>query len=468
MKNQNVVLRTIALMLVAMVGVTVVHDISWVDIYAFLAGLVQSPYGIAMAGAAAYPQTMATGTGKVPDKTVTTEKAISESENLLRPDISDRITKIMPSAVPLDTLIRQAGAHEKTEGLQFKFYSSELRKFQDTIAETFSRPGGTPSSYVIKPTTMNIWQVDDGILFHNVAGGNGKQLVAHIVAKNIGDSELTVVFLNGEGPETALPPAQINAGTKIGRLSNSKSELDAQTDPYGHLPLDSFNFSQQHMQQIRESLWQKMHAKEVKWDIRDMQAMSIYDMRCMMEATSFFGTRKKIFDPVGEDHKYFSGGAVEFINKVMYFDPDEEIGNDDFQNWTKRIFVGNAGSDRRYMFVGSDLMERLGSVDLVSKQIDGKSTEVVYGITFNKIETNFGILMLKHHTLFNYYNWHDGAVVLDLNHIRKRVYDPMRVRPLDLMSSGLKKANALVLEEHFGLEFRYPDTHALIMPGTEY
>ncbi len=463
---KNNVFKGFVTLVLTLVGISVVAGIP--EVYAFVASLMETPEGVGLAmAAAAYPQSMATGTGKVADETVTTEKAIEESENLLRPDISQKITKIMPSSVPLDTLIRQVGAHEKTDALQFKFYSSDLRKFDDTLKETFTR-NGTAASYVIQPTNIHTWQTDDGILFNAVEGGNGKQLVAHVINKNVASGELTVLFLNGTGENTADPPATIESGVKLGRLGNAKSELDAQTDPYGHLPLDDYNFSQQHMQAIRESIWQKMHSKEVKFDIRDMQVMSIYDMRCMMEATSFFGTRKKVYDPVGEDYKYFSGGAIEYIDKVLYFDPNQDISNEDFQNWTKQIFVGNAGSDRRYKFVGSDLMERLGVVDLVSKQIDGKSTEVVYGITFSKIETNFGILMLKHHPLFDYYNWSDGAVILDLNHVRKRVFDPMKVRKLDLMTSGIKKANSLVIEENFGLEFRYRDTHALIMPGSEY
>ena len=207
-----------------------------------------------------------------------------------------------------------------------------------------------------------------------------------------------------------------------------------------------------------------MHAKEVNWDIRDMQALSLFDLRCQMEATSLFGVRSKIYDSQDSDYKYTSGGAIRFITKKLTYTPGD-IDSADFSNWTKNIFVGNAGSDNRYMFIGSDLNEELSNIPYVQKQIDGNSTEEKFGITFTKIETNFGILLVKHHPLFNYYGWSKNAIVLDMNNIRKRVFDPMKVRKLDLMSSGLKKANAFVLEETFGLEFRYPDTHAIIKPS---
>lgn len=402
----------------------------------------------------------------VADKTVTTTIAAEKSENLLRPDISQKITKIMPSTAPLDTMIREAGAHEKTDAPMFKFYSAELRAFQDKLNAAFDRSshGDATNGYTVTVATAGLWQVDDGILFQGVNGSDGYALVAHVVAKST--TTLTVVFLNGTGEGTNIPPATIADQTKISRLGNAKSELDAKTDPYGHLPKDSYNYVQAHMAQVEESFWQAMHAKEVDWDIKDMQAMSIFDLRCRMEATSLFGVRKMVYDPVGEDYKYHSGGAVRYVGQQLEFNPDNALTNANWNNWTKKIFVGNAGSDRRYAFIGSDLMERLANIDVVQKQIDGQSTEVVFGITFKRVETPFGILMLKHHTLFNEYGMDDYGLVLDMNNIRKRVWEPMKVRKLDLMSTGEKKANAYVLEESFGLEFRYPDTHALILPGS--
>ena len=404
--------------------------------------------------------------GAVAGQTVTTEVADDKSPNLLRPDISDRITKIMPSSAPLDTMIRLAGAHEKTTALTFKFYSAELRSFMDELDQEFveATHGSAAGGYVFKVNNPQTWQVDDGILFHGILGSDGHELVGHIIKKNTSDKELTVIILNGTGPDTNVAPDSIPDETKVGRLGNAKSELDAKTDPYGHLPLDEYNYVQAHMAQVQESLWQKAHSKEVNWDIRDMQVMSIFDLRCQMEATSLFGVRKKIFDPEGEDWKYLSGGAARYSGHALSYDPLDPITNVIFTNWTKKLFTHNAGSDTRYAFIGSDLMEKFAEDPIVGKFMDAASTEVVFGITYRKIETNFGILMLKHHPLFDYYGWAKNGLVLDLNNVRKRVFEPMRVRKLDLMSSGEKKANAYVLEETFGLEFRYPDTHGVIAP----
>jgi hypothetical protein len=407
--------------------------------------------------------------GLVADQTVTTEVASEKSPNLLRPDISKQITKIMPAAAPLDTLIREAGAHEWTKSLDYRFYSSELRPFMDSLSATFTR-GAEAATYDLPVTSTHVWQKDDDLIFHDVDGADGLPLVAHIVQVDRANNLLKVVFLNGDNPtnltygEGNLPPANITDETKLGRLGNAKSELDAKTDPYGHLPTDAWNYVQAHMAQVQESLWQKIHNKEVDWDIRDQQTLSMFDLRCKMEATSLFGVRRKVFDPIDNDYKYHTGGIIRFVDNKIEI-PGGDVTDATFANWTKRIFVGNAGSDRRYMFIGSDLNERLSKVPHISKQIDGKSTEVVYGITFNKIETNFGVLLMRHHQLFNYHGFANRAIVVDMNNIRKRVYESMGVRKLDLMITGEKKANAFVLEETFGLEIRYPGTHAILSPA---
>ncbi len=450
MKNRN--LKRVTYAILSIIGI-------------FVVGLFGMLVLAAICGAGGVTYAMAAGT--VPDQTVTTEQAMDVSPDLLRPDISKKITKIMPAAAPLDTLIREAGAHEKTGSLDFKFYSSELRPFEDTLAQLFTRPASLPSDsvYEITVTSGKIWQVDDDIIFHDTDGEDGLPLVAHIVGKS--SDTLEVIFLNGGDEagqqEGSVPPATIDDETGIGRLGNAKAELDAQTDPYGHLPTDRWNYVQQHMAQVEESLWQKVHNKEVDWDIRDMQTLSLFDLRCKMEATSWFGVRRKVFDPRGDDYKYHSGGVIRFIDRMINM-PNVVITDPIWAAWTKEIFVGNAGSDRRYMFNGSDLNVRLSDVPHISKQIDGKSTEVVFGLTFNKIETNFGILLMRHHPLFNYHGFKDAGVVLDLNNIRKRVFDPMRVRKVDLMVTGIKRANAYVLEENFGLETRYADTHAIMTP----
>ena len=109
-------------------------------------------------------------------------------------------------------------------------------------------------------------------------------------------------------------------------------------------------------------------------------------------------------------------------------------------------------------------MANLMKVDTVLKQIEAKSTEVVYGIRFNKIETNHGVLLFKRHPLLALAGWSERGIVLDLNYIEKHTFKPMATRKLSLKESGQRNVDAVVIEETTGLILRYPDTHAIIKP----
>ena len=77
---------------------------------------------------------MATAAAQVVDGTVTTDAVDAASTNLLRPEISQLITKIRPDVFPLDTILREVGNVGKVESREYKFYSSDVRGVQDTMA----------------------------------------------------------------------------------------------------------------------------------------------------------------------------------------------------------------------------------------------------------------------------------------------------------------------------------------------
>jgi len=314
--------------------------------------------------------------------------------------------------------------------------------------------------YQITVSKPNIWQVDDNIFVNKVLGGDGKELVLHIVKKETG-GKLSVIPVNPLADTEASDIPAIAASTKLTRIGNAKAEKDAKTSPFGLMPFDSSNYTQIHMCQIEESMYEKMHNKEVQWDARDIQALSLFDLRRSMELTSLFGAKAKIFDPEGNDYKYMSGGITRFIKKGVQY-TSGQIDDKTFNNWAKTIFVGNSGADLRYCFVGSDLMEELSNVPAIQKQLAANSTEVVYGITFSKVQTNFGNLLFKHHVLLNDAGWADKGVVVDMNNINKRVHQAMQTRKLNLKETGTSNVDAYVIEETFGLETRYADTHCII------
>lgn len=411
---------------------------------------------------------MAAGAADVLEgETPTTDTGRAASTSLYLDNISKKITEIKPAATPLDTILRNIGMVVPVKAWKTDWYQVDTRGISDTLAQGFdTSASGTYDSttgiHTLEVTNIHIWSVDDNILVQDVAGADGGDLIVNIVSKNTTAKTMGVIPVNGFGVDAKDLP-DIPQGTTLIRIGNAKSELDAQTAPYTTYPQPDYNYCQIHMSQIEQSLYDKLHDKEVNWDITDFRAQSLYDLRRSMELTSLFGARGYVYDPEGNDYKYFSNGITRYITKSLGY-TDGSLSNDQFMGWCEDIFVGNAGADQRIVFAGSDLLKQIMSVTFVQKQLESNKTQVLFGIKFNQIESNFGTLLWKHHNLLNDVGWSKKAIVLDINNIERHVFKPMQIEELLLKQSGQRNANAYRIDEAFCLATRYDDTHAIIAP----
>lgn len=420
-----------------------------------IGGLIGGLSGTALSFAAA--------AGTTTNETSTTETIAAGSSELLQNTISKRITELKPSASPLDTILREIGDTVSVKSWEYEWYNIDQKGIQDTIKTAFSASSGTVAVNTVHEIFVNnihIWNVDDVAMFEDINGLASKQLVVHVVDKIPSAYKLIVLPLNGTGTNGYDMPA-IAQHKKLVRIGNAKAEKDAQTTPYAAYPQKSSNYCQIHMAQVEESVYAALHDKEVKWDINDHKMQALYDLRRSMELTSLFGHKKYQFDPIGNDYKYFSDGIANLITKGLEY-TGTGVDNAIFAGWGKDIFTGNSGSEKRIAFVGGGLMKTLLSTPTIVKQIEAKSTEVVWGITFKKIDTGFGELLVKYHALFDQTGWVDKGLVLDVNYLEKIVFSPMKSTELDLIKTGQKNANAQTVQETFCIATRYPDLHAII------
>lgn len=401
----------------------------------------------------------------ITDEPVDTANVTTASSELLSQTISKKITEMRPSSVPLDTILRRMSNAVKAPSWKYEFYSVDTRAIEDTLLYSYQTASeGTYSStsgeHILRVTSISQWQVDDNFMIQDSTGSDSKEIICHIVSKTAASNVLKVIPLNGTGAGGYDLP-DMAAGQKITRIGNSKSELDAQTSPYAQVPTKSWNYSQIHMAQVEEGLYEQLHTKEVNWNLMDYKAQSIYDMRRSAELTSLFGFRKTITDPEDEDSKYFTGGIVRYATGSISY-ATSLFDDDTWIDWTKTIFQGNSGSDRRVVFAGSTLIATISKATTVSKQLDAKNTEVVHGIRFRRVESNFGELLIKKHDLFDDCGYAKHGFCLDMNNIDRFTYKPLQTTKLELMKSGTRKSNAFVMDEAFGVALRYPATHTVI------
>lgn len=410
----------------------------------------------------------AAGAGSVTMETPDTKIATDASSELLTTTISKKITEMKPSATPLDTILRNINLTENVKSWKTEWYSSDVRGISTTVATSFdtSASGTVDSSGAVNTITVtdiHIFAVDDNVLVQGINGGDDKEIVLHIVAKNTTAKTISCIAVNGIGDDEDLVP-DIPSGTTIIRIGNSKNENDAQTTPYTTFPTKTYNYCQIHMAQIEEGAYLALHAKEVNWDATDYRLQALYDLRRSFELTSLFGARGYKYDPEGEDWKYFSGGIYRYASGSVEY-TSGALTDKTFNSWARDIFDDNAGSDTRVLFAGKDLMTEMASVSSIQKQIEAKGTEVKFGVKFNMIETNFGTLAVKHHSLFNRVGWAAKGMVLDVNNIERHVFKPMSTTKIDLKGSGQKNADAWKIDEAFCVATRYPATHFVIEPS---
>jgi len=409
----------------------------------------------------------ADGTG-----TVTTTKVKAGSADLDQDYVSKLVTEMRPSITPLDTIMRQIRKATPIKSWKTEYYAVDARPLYDTVNTAYTKAGDGHTSTDLKVNNISMWVADDTVMVKGITGVDSKDLVCFIISKDASASTIKIQPLNGTaGANTTadmmIIPATIPINTVLVRLGSCKHELDAQTSPYAILPAKSYNFVQRFMAQVEESTFQKIHQKEVDWGFTDYEAQNIFDMKATMEQSFLFGVRAQFTDLVNSKERYATGGITRFITKAVEYGlggTDRTIDNAWFVDATKSIFQGNSGSEARYLFGGNGLMANLMKVDTVIKQIQGKQTMVKYGLTFKEIETNFGLLRFFHHPGLDQAGWNDNGIVLDLAFIEKHTFKPLSSRKLDLIESGQRNADAVVIEETCGVVTRYPDTHAIIRP----
>jgi hypothetical protein len=417
-------------------------------------------------------------TGAVVDAEPVTVREVKAGSTIDRDYVSKKITEMRPASTPLDTILRTIENQVSVSSFKTEFYAVSSRELIDTVNTAYTRSTDGDESADLKVNNITAWTDDDTCMFYGVVGGpvaagygDGKDLVCFVVSRNVSASTIKIQPVNGiEGinakvGKMVLPTIPIN--TKIVRMGTCKNELDAQTSPYGIVPVKDYNYLQIFMAQAEEGTFQKLHEKEVEFSFSDYEAQNIYDMRARMEYSFLFGVRSKFYDVTNLKERFMTGGLTRYITTALEYGTggsDREIDNPTVIGWTKSIFRGNSGSDRRVMFMGDSFAASMMGADTVQRQIDAKKTERVYGITFNLIETNFGQLLCKHHNLLDLAGWGEKAIVLDLNYVEKHTWKPMAVRQLDLKGSGQRNVVATVIEETSGAVLRYPAVHAIIGP----
>ncbi len=414
---------------------------------------------------------------------VTTTDIKQMSPEILQKVVDEQIIKIRPTATPLDTILRQ-GKSKKTDSRTYEWWSQDTRPVETTIThmklESGTVGGGKYKYATIQVADPSLIEKRDTLRVPSLDGGNSKELVLYVQKKEKtgGITTFTVAAANPiKANNVEQPPMPATAdfvtSTSTGeltdpiavyRMGNANSEANLKDLPNrSSLPTPESNYCQFFVTKIGMTKIAQMENKKIKWDMTDIEEQAVYEWKREIEASYLFGEKAKVWDEDEKEEIYLCGGIVPRIEKRI---PIRRNGtaaerSADFIDGTKELFQNNSGNKKRIMFMGSEFCAEVSKSTLFEKQLEAKNTEVVWGITWNQITTNFGTLNCMMHDILDMYGFSDKAIVLDVDFLDKHIFMNTERGQHDLSESLQWLGDVVLMYENSGPNLKYTDCHAI-------
>ena len=406
----------------------------------------------------------------VVDGPLTTDLTREGAPDLLLNEIDQQIVKIRPMSTPIDQISRYGGS-KHAGSMVVDYYSVDTKptvtKLASNVTENHTASNGSAPTSVIHTNNDEIFDATDTILVQGTPGydgedasESGQDLMLYVLGRD--SNGVTVMAVNGstvEGVENCIP--SIIRGTDLIRMGRAASELDVQSPQFESLPQKSRNLCQIFKMQVEQSTLQRLSNKEVGWTMSDQEEAAVYDMRLGMEKSFLFGAARQLWDNNKKEYIYFTGGIWNQAGKDIFLESSTELTVSDMVDLMKEAFTGNAGSKRKILIGGSDLISRISKLDY-TRIVTANQHVSKWGIDFTELRSKFGCLYLLLSEVFDEVGMSECGMIIDPEYIQKYTHIPFSTEQLNLKKSGVRNVDALVMTEASCLVLRYPKAHMRI------
>lgn len=390
---------------------------------------------------------------------LSTDVTRQESPDLLEDTLDSVIVKVRPTKTPLVSILALSKANQKkTNNMRFAYYSLGVR---DRVTEiTAEVAGGATSVATIKVENARLFDESDTI---RIVDGY-KEYSCYVESSDDSTGELRVQMIYDQESESEPAFPAIANGATVYRCSRAAAEGDMQTVQYTALPSKERNYCQIFKMQVGETTLQRLADKEVPFTLNDVEEQAIYEMKRDMEASYLFNQSKGYFHNLKKKKCiYTTAGIVpEILKKGKNLSLSLTPTNEELIDLSKDIFTGNNGSEKRLVFCGSEAMARISKIGLVQKQMEAGNTEIVFGVTFNKIVTNFGELYVMQHDALDENGYENKLIVLDPQFIDEYTLLPTSKESLDLKKAGVFDGDVSVTTKISGIAVKNHACHAIV------
>lgn len=388
------------------------------------------------------------------------------SPDLIKDDVDQNIVQIRPYANQLDTILRFVGTKSVTT-FEFEYYSISSRDVSDK-AKTFNpKENSTKAGCTATLEVYNFgnFDVTDTIYVPDVNGADGQPLVLYVYQRDEANQTLTVTCgenqVEASGSGFKIPA--IGKNVSVYAMGRAASETDVLSPAVDFLPEKTKGYCQRFMFQISISNYAKMADKEIKWDLNEIEEEALFDYRRRMEASMLFGRMDKITIP-GKGGKtiYLTGGIVGQIKNHYDLNSNAADGNKEVVDMMKKVFMGNSGGKERFAFAGSEAVARISKMNGVVKQQDAVKTEVIMGITWSKMVSNFGTINLAHHEILDEYGYSDKLIIIDPQFLRKYQIENLSKQNYNGRELAIVNGDIVVFNESAGVAVLNPNAHCIV------
>lgn len=368
-------------------------------------------------------------------------------------DVSNMLTWRQPQASPLYVALRNLRVGPPARQARINWHEQDTIPRNTTFNGAQDPTGAASFQYSVND---DIYQVDDVLqLVENTAQPN-----AIVIVTSTGNGTITVSQVDGDEQDNydaALPA--VDDTELVVRLGNAKKEFFDASPYRSTYPVEKYNFVQRVDEVVGISNTKKATADYAGDSWQKNRDNQIYDFQTSRESTLFFGKRDR--KTISGETRHWMGGIDNFgLNKQFSYS-SSSFDVSKLLDIVRQTFVGNTGSDIRYLHADSlmiqDIMEldqdKLRRSDYRSNLLRREIPEIRFG---------FGTIRLVHEQLFDEQQRERLGFILDYENLRMRELNPMKIVRNNLEQTQLKDGEAVQVKEEATLEFRYNDTHAKI------
>jgi hypothetical protein len=420
----------------------------------FLLGIIVSPEyafgGAVIKGVgAALPGQVIAGE---PGSTASVSKA---SPELLEDAVLKKVIQTHPSSFPLDTMISRATL-QNTNSWEYEAFDTPYIPYYSAIKTGLSA-ATVFASAVVTPANVEFIRKGSTLFIKSIQGGDGKWLALLVTDVSRGASPtIQIMALN---PVTAgyVPIIANNTPIIIGPIA--ADDLAMQVEQQVPTPQPYSNWNQLFMCQIEQGDYAEAHQKKVDWGWQDMHEYTIMDFRARRSIAYYLGYGGRFVDPVNNVVKYTTNGIYRQI--VKKFLAPTAWADSDFIDFCQAVFVGNKGSQKKILFAGDQLIANISKTPML-KQQNAMSTEVVWGLEFTKIKTNFGVIYTHYDPLLTEMKLNGEGVVIDPEFLVRTNFNGVHYDKLDLKKAGVRRVQAESIAEASSALLRNLDSHVWV------